>query len=374
MESQKPLLHLHIGYPKTGSSTIQRFCYSNKEPLRARGIYYPEPGAAGLLQKFNVGHIYGCETLGLTNFAFSDWKEVRAHYLAEMLGSGCPQNLLSSEQFLFEHSDTLAFWQEHFPIHGICYFRTLFDYLNSLQKEFIKECLRPDVFTFTIFRNLRILGSLKYLIAATGGPENWTFRDFDAVRTSGTGLIPDFMRSIGVDDLSGFTPVEDSNLTPSDALLTFLYQLSFQPFDYGQAYCIRRDVTHMELPEGDDFRNNFLPPGIYALDDYATWAVNFQGELLGQPDWLGRTLERGRELARIPYRDLPPGLQWDIFERLSAQSQDILRKFLPIPPSGRSEPFLPSMCNVEERLPMVLPLYARYITLLGEQLKSRMKR
>lgn len=374
MERQKPLLHLHIGYPKTGTSTIQSFCHSNREALLARGVCYPDPRPEGLLQNHNVGHIYCCESLGLTNFAFSDWKEVRERYRAEMLASGCPANLLSSEQFLFEHSDTLPFWQEHFTIHGICYFRTLFDYLGSLQKEFIKECLRPDVFTFTIFRNLRILGSLKYLIRATGGPENWTFRDFDAVRASRAALIPDFMRIIGVDGLAGFSPVEDSNLTPSDAKLTFLYQLSFQPFDYGQAYCIRRDVTHMDLPEGDGFRNNFLPPEIYALDDYATWAVNYQGELLRDPHWLERTVERGRELARIPYRDLPAELQWDIFDRLSGQSQEILRKFLPGPLKGRPAPFLPSMRHVEERLHMVLPLYARYVTLLGERMKSRMKR
>lgn len=374
MESQKPLLYLHIGYPKTGSSSIQNFCYRNKALLLEKGTCYPDPRPEGLLRNFNVGHIFCCDSLKYTNYVVPDWRKVRQHYMDEMLESGCPENLLSSEQFLFEHSDTLAFWQERFTIHGICYFRTLFDYLGSLQKEFIKECLRPDVFTFTLFRNHRILGSLKYLIGATGGPGNWTFRDFDAVRASETGLIPDFMRIIGVDDLAGFAPVKAQNLTPPDAQLTFLYQLSFVPFDYEQAFSIRRDVTHMALPEGRGFRNNFLPADIYALDDYATWAVNFQGELLGRPDWLERTVERGRELARIPYRDLPPGLQWDIFERLSGQSQDILRKFLLIPPGGRSEPFLPSMRNVEEKLPMLLPLWARYISLLGEQLKSRMKR
>lgn len=362
---------MHIGYPKTGTSSIQAFCCRNKDLLLAKGICYPDPRAEGMLRKTNVGHIYCCESLGLTNYALSDWRAIRERYLEEMLGSGCRHCLLSSEQFLFEHSDTLAFWQRHFFLKGICYFRPLFDYLSSLQKNFIKECLRPDVFTFTHFRNLRILGSLKYLIRATGGPENWTFRDFDAVRASEKGLIPDFLHIIGVEDLSGFASVGEKNLTPSDALLTFLYQLSFQPFDYEEAVCIRRDVTNMKLPEGQDFRNNFLPPDIYALDEYATWAVNFQGTLLHRPDWLEKTLERGRALARIPYRDLPAALQYEIFDRLSEKSKNILRKFLPVPLSGRTVPFLPPMRDVAEFLPRVLPLYARYVALLGAELKSR---
>lgn len=373
MERRKPVLYMHIGYPKTGTSSIQTFCYKNKGLLHQKGICYPEPRAEGLLRKHNAGHIYCCETLGLTNFAFRDWKFVRQLYLDEMRSSNCPKNLLSSEQFLFEHSDTLEFWQQDFSIYGICYFRTLFDYLNSLQKEFIKECLRPDVFTFTEFRNIRILGSLKYLIRGTGGRENWIFKDFDAVRHSGTGLIEDFMQILGVEDLSGFFRGSDENVTPQDALLTFLYQLSFLPLDYPQAYCIRKDVTSLKLPEGKGFRNNFLPPRIYELDDYATWAIKFQGELLQQPDWFEKTLERGRALARIPYQDLPAPLQYEIFDRLSEKSKSILEKFLSVPRAGRTDPFLPAMRDVPQFLPRVLPLYARYVSLLGERLKSRMR-
>lgn len=372
MPNNKPELYLHVGYPKTGTSAIQCFCYENKDVLLKKGICYPDPHAVGLLKNHNKGHIYCCESLEKTNYALGNWRDIRQKYLDEMLANNCEINLLSSEQFVFEHSRNIEFWNQYFSLNGICYFRKFFSYINSLQKEFIKEFLRPDVFTFVQFRNIRILGSLKYLIRITPRErEKWIFRSYDAISPTGCELIRDFVGILGVDNISGFVHVGDQNLTCHDALLTFIYQLSFIPFNYQEAYQLRKDITSMKLTDCEYFHNTFLPSKIFQLDSYAKWAINFQGELLNDPDWFEKTIEQGKELSRLSYHDLPPAIQYDIFDRLSDNSKDILRRFLNIPLSCRTVPFLPSMQNVESVLPAILPLYARYVALLGEKLKDQ---
>lgn len=34
-------LYLHIGTPKTATTSIQSFCYQNREILEKQGFYYP---------------------------------------------------------------------------------------------------------------------------------------------------------------------------------------------------------------------------------------------------------------------------------------------------------------------------------------------
>ena len=36
------ILYLHIGMPKTGTSSIQDTLFANRENLRKYGIYYPD--------------------------------------------------------------------------------------------------------------------------------------------------------------------------------------------------------------------------------------------------------------------------------------------------------------------------------------------
>ena len=44
----QPLMFLHIGYPKTGTTGLQQFFVDNAERLRAHGILYPQTGRIGL--------------------------------------------------------------------------------------------------------------------------------------------------------------------------------------------------------------------------------------------------------------------------------------------------------------------------------------
>ena len=43
MENKKKTIYLHIGVSKTGTTSIQRFLYKNRELLKDKGILYPCP-------------------------------------------------------------------------------------------------------------------------------------------------------------------------------------------------------------------------------------------------------------------------------------------------------------------------------------------
>ena len=47
--SQEKTLYLHIGLPKTGTTSIQNYLFENREALMQRGVCYPKPLAS-------VGH------------------------------------------------------------------------------------------------------------------------------------------------------------------------------------------------------------------------------------------------------------------------------------------------------------------------------
>lgn len=354
----KPILFMHMGFPKTGTSTIQEFLYQNRLELLQTGICYPAPLQGIVLTDVQEhGHAHACVTLEKANMSVYGWQWAREHFCAEMKAAGTTVNILSSENFVFEHSDHIAWYLNDFEVKGIYYFRNLFDYLLSLQKTFIRNCLRPDVFTFEYFRNIRILACLRHHMRVLGR-DHCFFRDFDHVKPR---LLEDFNGIVGMGGLDGFSKVENVNVTPGDAVHAFLYHLSFLPLGYAQYKILKRDLYGMDLEQFAWYKFNALPDAVYELDDYAKRAIKMQGELLQDVDWYDKTLVRRDALKSIPYQNLPTAVQYYIYERLSPESQNILRQWLDI--YDGNTPFLPDMTNVDSWKIHVLPFYNNHSAL-----------
>ncbi len=88
--SQNPVIHIHAGLPKTGSTALQKFLYQNRFLLRPAGLLVPETG----MTEGGAHHPFFFEAGGLNPFersaAVNDLE-------AEIRDSGARAVLLSSE-------------------------------------------------------------------------------------------------------------------------------------------------------------------------------------------------------------------------------------------------------------------------------------
>ena len=133
----KPKLYIHIGFPKTGSSTIQKFLNLNRKQLVKEGICYPEPLCGPLLQG-HEGHMSMVEADAKSRHDVIPWYSYREKYLDALLKDNCSVNILSAEGWVYDNPENLLFFQKIFGVEFICFFRNYFDQVSSLIKPTIK--------------------------------------------------------------------------------------------------------------------------------------------------------------------------------------------------------------------------------------------
>ena len=130
---------LHIGYPKTGTSTLQKFLYANRERLSERGILYPREADLvgsqhGLAQSFTLGYRPGPR--GLTFAKVGD----------QIRDSEEDVFVLSSEQWVVQGDQTAAalgverFAEEaDVSVDVIVFVRPQHAFINSLYTQLAKR-------------------------------------------------------------------------------------------------------------------------------------------------------------------------------------------------------------------------------------------
>lgn len=357
-----------MGWPKTGTTTIQHFFYLNRDALLRNGYCYPY---AHIVDESVFNYKYENHIFAVQNFhghwnkwmALEDWSFYRKCILEEMLAAQCHVSILSAEMLVYEHSDNIKFWQKYFEVTGIYYLRNYFDWLVSQQKEQIKYFLTPDVFVYDKISNYPIVACVRHHRRVLG-EDNCIFIDYDKAKRN---LLNNFLDTVGIHYRHDFAYPKSENITPLDAHLIFSYQLSFAPFSRLEFWRIKNELAAMDLSEFADFRSNTLPENIYNLDESARNAIKFQGELLGDAEWYDKTMSRGEELKKIPYRDLPPEIQNHILENLSEQSRELIISWLPAAKTTKNDPFLPSMKNVYAYRDHIWPLYNKYCLMMYEK-------
>lgn len=332
-------LYMHIGFPKTGTSSIQALLYANKERLANQGICYPEPGTNDLLPGIK-GHIFSCELMHRTGRMDKLWTEYREAYKMELESSACPKGIISAENLVYEHSRNIDFWAERFNVIIICYIRIYYDFILSMQKELIKMGFQQTVFTFAEIMDFRILGTLKYQIGSLGR-KRFTFLDYNAVKER-EGLISSFARLTGI-EVRKLRKTENENITFPDYITCFLYQLNRTDITVQEFCAVKKELHDVKLPEYDWYKFNALPAVVFRPGNYARAAFRYQGRLLGDSDWYDKTMARAEKISMIPYMDLTSEMQHRIFEMLSSYVQTTIRKFCPMAGKDRNMPYLPSM-------------------------------
>ncbi|KIC15141.1 hypothetical protein [Leisingera sp. ANG-Vp] len=195
--------YLHIGSPKTGSTSIQAWCFRNKAQLAQKGLLYP-----GIRQRHDA--------------LLSEFHDRAWNLRFNRLGQDLSQDGLSRAMLTEEYAETEAsaaqavlFSNENFlglsrririqalqqeltaqfrEVRLLCYLRDPYKLLISRAQEHIKSgkvtyeqaAEDPPV--------LSMAGLEKY--AAVFGREAMVLRNFDALKTSGTTLMQDCLETL----------------------------------------------------------------------------------------------------------------------------------------------------------------------------------
>lgn len=368
----KPRLYIHIGFPKTGTSTIQKFCFENRDHLKEKGIYYPAPLGTPVFSG-HTGHLDISEKTAALFQGRVPWKKCLNRYLSDMLQAKCKINILSSEGLASDNPKNLELFRKEFDVRIVCFFRNIFDFLSSHEKQVVKDGLRCDFFANLRHRNTCFLYAVDQYVKFFG-IENCIFLNYDRITKEGN-ILDSFFRSLNTDiDIDKYTFTKE-NITPPDAAMMFFYQLSFLPFVRWEWNTLRNEIFQMDFSSWKSYRCTLLPSFVFSLDDAAKRALLRQGELLHDTNWYDYTLARGKKLAAIENHDLPLEIQHGIWEKLSETARNIICRHWPRAKQIAPQvPFLPSLEKFSPDIFEQMTILRRgYTVCLGNLLTSHAK-
>lgn len=207
-------LVVHIGTPKTGTSSLQMFCYENSGFLRKSGWDYPhisEEWKKLTGQPCGRGVVNGAILLA----SFENWwMERDRRNLWNLLNKHLQyHNVILSEEVIWDHpameaADIIAEFQRrcycaHLKV--IVYLRRQDLYLESLWNQGIKEYLLYDRLCEFIDKNKLYIDYLQKLndIATVVGKENVIVRVYENGQLKGRGVkdtISDFLNALDIKD------------------------------------------------------------------------------------------------------------------------------------------------------------------------------
>lgn len=180
---------LHIGFGKTGTSSIQKALLSQSEILNSRGVLYPKTGLG------NSNHHY--KLANMTDIITNSDRELYNDLITEIESSSCDKIIISSEHFSFVKPNFVVFIKDclkDYDVNILFYVRPQLKLIESTYLQFIKENL-DYAFSIKEFFNIH-----KY--------------SFDFMRR-----IAPWIKSFGEDKITAI--LFDKNIIGNDACLNF---------------------------------------------------------------------------------------------------------------------------------------------------------
>lgn len=205
----KPVMYIHAGYPKTGTTSIQRFFQLNREDLKGRGVLYPVSGIHGTGHvKFAIPFLseeYLCRMRSSNLLCDADagerTKQQIENEIAES-GSRIDSIVISAESFDGTDQAGIArlvqLYQDDFQLKAIIYIRRQDKYAESIHA----QAYRVREMSFDRDKPLKKYSfSYEYYVdlwSESLGSDNLILREYPE-NAQNNQLINDFMSAISVD-------------------------------------------------------------------------------------------------------------------------------------------------------------------------------
>ncbi len=271
-------LYLHIGTPKTGTSAIQEFLYSNREILEKQGFCYPEFGYryTGVHIRRNAHFLVHHQICKPENEAKIRKEENERFYegldkIKELTGT-FPNVVLSDENVWNGYVRRENFWkvlsdalsERGIDLKVIVYLRSQDLVLESYYSQRVKVKIQMsfqeyldsediDVFKLDYYRQLKE-------IEQAIGKENIIVRVYEKQQYEGNGntLISDFLNVLGLE-------LDEKYISPDKVVNTSLYgkALELKRILNGiDGFVTRRKhwlVNYLKIAQEEDERKNGTP-------------------------------------------------------------------------------------------------------------------
>lgn len=249
----RPQVFLHIGTNKTGTSTIQRFCDSQRLRLMLDGLLYPQTGRRGRTHH-ELSNALGFGLNKLSAETMKDHQQkIQASLVEEVEESGADRILFSSECFVCDGNpaDVLNFFKDY-DIKIVVYLRRHDEWWLSAYNQAVRTVKQPrwdwgleDYLAFQMRRNT-FHGNWRHLVdrwAAVFGNERIIVRPFEQEQNQ-PNLLADFFRHIGHEGISieEIEPVNESLDEKSLRLIDMMQRCEIE--DETRQRVIRYIVNH----------------------------------------------------------------------------------------------------------------------------------
>ena len=212
LNKSKSILYLHIGMPKTGTSTIQFILTKNEKLLYDRDVVYPKNTRYGKDDYPNAHHNLGDS---LISGKLEIWEILEDELLKEIYGK---KIIISSEVFSNLHDLNKIEWLKNYfykvgldNVKIIVYLRRQDDFLQSIYQTMVYNNLITE--TFSEYYNIAINDNLVHktldyyfivnnLWAKCFGKKNIIVRPYEKSQLHNQSLILDFFKclDVGLDD------------------------------------------------------------------------------------------------------------------------------------------------------------------------------
>jgi hypothetical protein len=343
-------LYIHIGHPKTGTTSIQNFLLEQRAALRKEGLLVPR---AGVLE----GAHHGLSRNWYAIRSRPDRSDAEIAALREEVeAANCPAVALSSEAFIQEQPARLAAF-----LPGPCEVFILYyirrqdlvaesDYVQRVRSYTKLEASPPEaVLPQVVPRYLRVLNRF----GAHFDRAHLLVRPFEKAAFTGGSLMADFITLIGADPARHPAADRRRNTAFKRNYLEFKRPCNLLPLLDEEVKALGAELDRLSESDASPQPRHCLSQAdrIRLLADFAGENEEIARRFLGRPDGVLFTEPPPEPDPEFrPVGDLPAALQHSIFEKLSPALRDKLefldrgirlrlpgKPFLPEIPAGPAE-------------------------------------
>jgi hypothetical protein len=256
-------LTLHIGLPKTGTTTLQKYLTDNAEELEKQGVSYPKAGRS-YIAHHNIAH--ACRrTLSIGR----EFNELRNNYDAEV--ASFDRAILSSEAFqnascylglihFFGLPNglrkklpaSLPLRTRQYRISTYCYVREFLEFACSSYSQKVQNS--NTHLSFTDFCRTQFRRPLRYLTSFwTWFSDETSFNLFDRSKLRNENIVHDFFWRTGI-DMPSQEVTRDANPTISGNLLIFKLILNSHKLHTRRVYRALSELASEDAAHRGRFR------------------------------------------------------------------------------------------------------------------------